>query len=140
MVVRVVPVFAKFRPDHLGTISAVTQRVGMSILVTHMETWLGRIQSGWTRDHAGREVSFQVVELCGGGRLEGSASYATLGLSDQRLSGGDKPISLELMMTTHKAQAPARLPQVLQTVGIELHARHEAILRGETVVFAGHCG
>jgi hypothetical protein len=108
----------------------------MSVLISHMENWLGRIQSGWTRDHAGREVPFQVVE-CTGGKLEGSTSYATLGLSGHRLSGKDKPISLELVMTTHSALAPARLPQVLQTVGIALHARHEAILRGETFALPG---
>lgn len=43
----------------------------------------------------------------------------------------------ELVMTVHAAQAPARLPQVLQFVGAEQIAGHAPILRGQTIALPG---
>ncbi len=44
---------------------------------------------------------------------------------------------LELIMTTHSALAPGRLPQALQLVGKNLIDGHKAILRGETFDLPG---
>ncbi|WP_326555572.1 suppressor of fused domain protein [Micromonospora sp. NBC_01813] len=64
----------------------------------------------------------------------GSTSYATLGVSRHSLSSpiDRQGISLELVMTTHSALAPARLPQALQLVAGDLLTRHVPILRGQT--------
>jgi hypothetical protein len=44
---------------------------------------------------------------------------------------------MELIMTTHSALAPARLPQAVQLVARDLLARHTAILRGQTFPLPG---
>lgn len=106
----------------------------MSLLIDHLESRLGKIQSGWTRDPEGNELEFQVAEFRGGGQLPGSTSYATLGLSDHRLPGpsGGREMSMEFVMSTHSALAPGRFPQSLQFLTKEILRRHTAILRGQT--------
>ncbi|MFI5493608.1 suppressor of fused domain protein [Actinoplanes sp. NPDC051859] len=110
-----------------------------SLLVTHLENRLGRIKAGWTRDLRGKELPFQVAEFSGGGQLEGSTSYATVGLSEHKLAvpGREKSVWLELLMTTHSALAPARFPQVVQSVASALLAKHEAVSRGEVLSLPG---
>lgn len=105
----------------------------MSALIEHLESRLGRIQSGWTHDPGGMELGFQVAEFRGGGQLEGSTSYATIGLSRYPLTSapGDRGTRMELLMTTHSAQAPARLPQSVQEIAKGLTASQKPILRGE---------
>ncbi|MDG4771996.1 suppressor of fused domain protein [Solwaraspora sp. WMMD792] len=104
------------------------------VIVDHLETRLGPLRSGWTRDPSGVELPFQVAEFGGGGQLVGSTSYATIGVSRHSLPSpaGQQGISLELVMTTHSALAPSRFPQALQLVAGELLARHVPILRGQT--------
>ncbi|MFY1651160.1 suppressor of fused domain protein [Solwaraspora sp. WMMB762] len=106
----------------------------MSLLIAHLESRLGTIRSGWTRDPNGIELPFQVAEFGGGGQLVGSTSYATLGVSRHSLPSpiDQRGISLELVMTTHAALAPARFPQTLQLIANDLLARHAPILRGQT--------
>jgi hypothetical protein len=106
----------------------------MSLLIDHLESRLGKIQSGWTRDPEGNELEFQVAEFRGGGQLPGSTSYATLGLSNHRLPGpsGGREMSMEFLMSTHSALAPGRFPQALQFLTKEVLRRHTAILKGET--------
>ncbi|WP_410809439.1 suppressor of fused domain protein [Micromonospora sp. 067-2] len=106
----------------------------MSLLVAHLESRLGKIQAGWTRDPEGVELPFQVAEFRGGGQLVGSTSYSTLGLSRHSLPSpsGDREMSLEFVMSTHSALAPARFPQSLQFLAQDLLRRHVAILRGQT--------
>ena len=113
--------------------------VDMSLLIAHLESRLGRIQSGWTRDPEGVELPFQVAEFRGGGQLAGSTSYATVGLSAHYLPSpsGDKEMSMELIMSTHSALAPGRLPQSLQHLTKDLLRRHTAILRGQTFTLPG---
>jgi Suppressor of fused protein (SUFU) len=102
-------------------------------LIDHLETRLGKIHAGWTRDPSGRELPFQVAEFRNG-QLEGAVSFATLGLGRHGLSmpQGRRKLHLELTMTTHAALAPGRIPQALQHVGLSLLGSHEAILRGQT--------
>jgi hypothetical protein len=107
--------------------------LNMSLLIAHLESRLGKIQSGWTRDPDGVELPFQVAEFRGGGQLAGSTSYATVGLSRHRLpsSAGGREMSIELIMSTHSALAPARFPQSLQLLTKDLLRRNIAILRGQ---------
>lgn len=70
----------------------------MSLLIAHLESRLGKIQSGWTRDPEGADLPFRVAEFRGGGQLVGSTSYATVGLSRHYLPSpsGGREMSMEL--------------------------------------------
>jgi hypothetical protein len=111
----------------------------VATLIDHLESRLGRIQSGWNTDPSGAEIPFQVVEMRGGGQLEGSTSYSTLGVSSHALltPGTPEPTHMECVMTTHSAHAPARIPQSVVLLGKELLDSHTAIRRGEVFPLPG---
>jgi hypothetical protein len=108
-------------------------------LIEHLESRLGRVRRGTNLGLDGAEQPFQVAELSGGGQLEGSTSYATMGLSALALSHPDsaRPLRMELIMSTHSAQSPGRLPQSLMLVAGQLSRDHLAILKGETIPLPG---
>lgn len=112
----------------------MTSPFKMSILVDHLESRLGHIQRGWTHDPHGVELPFQIAEFRGGGQLEGSTSFSTLGLAGHELRSTPtgSVTRMELIMTVHSAQAPGRIPQALQLLAQRAIEGHSPILRGQT--------
>lgn len=103
-------------------------------VLAHFERHLGETVGGWSQDAAGVQLPFDVLRFDGVPH-GGCASYATVGLSEHKLSGPRKDLRLELIMGLSAAAAPP--VSVLAGVGEEILARHQALLRGEVVKVGG---
>jgi hypothetical protein len=106
----------------------------MSDLVHHLETHLGKISAGWSRDAEGLKRPVQVV-LFERGPIPGTRTLATLGLSDVPLRIGDsgKRVRQVLVMLVREEFGYRNLPGVLHQVASEALAKDRGYLRGEVV-------
>jgi hypothetical protein len=105
----------------------------MDGLPDHIEAFLGAIEAGWSQDADGRSVAFQVVRCSGG--LAPGVPFVTLGLSHHALQSpaSGRSIWQELLMVLRASDADGPAPGMLQQVGREHLASHQALLRGEVI-------
>jgi hypothetical protein len=103
-------------------------------LVAHVEEYVGRVDAGWSRDVAGRQMPFQVVRLLNPSIPE-RVAYSTLGLSDIALASrrSDKRILHELIIVTYLAATDQAIPGLLQQIGVEALQSGYAYLRGDVI-------
>jgi hypothetical protein len=104
-------------------------------LISHLESRLGRIKSGWSGTPDGRPVPFSVVYLQQG-QFDGVTSYATIGLSNHPLvaKGSGKAIHAELVLCV-RSEVPEGNPYAaaLQQIGLAMIRNDRPLLRGDTV-------
>lgn len=103
-------------------------------LVSHFESHLGPIVSGWSRDELGHELSFTVA-LYERGPVSGTRTLGTLGLSKTPLpmrSPGSH-VRLEVVMLYRDADGHGTLPSVLQDVCKQVLRDQRALLRGHVL-------
>ena len=100
----------------------------------HLESFLGPIDVGWSRDADGTEMPFQVVRFTQGPRL-GTTAFATLGLGrlPLRAKTSGKSIYHELVMALPDSLRDRAVPGILQQIGLEAIDRGEALLRGDVI-------
>jgi hypothetical protein len=103
-------------------------------LVDHFESFLGLITSGWSKDADGNRVPFQVVTF-EAGPIEGTRTFATLGLSHRRLALGaaGRTFRQELVMLAREEFGRRNLPGLLQQVGLQAIASGRGYLKGEVL-------
>jgi hypothetical protein len=102
-------------------------------LVTHVESFLGPIDVGWTKDADGEPMPFQVARFT---ELEtGWVAFMTIGLSAHRLRSrvSEKTIRQELLILVPPTHRDGPLPGILQQVGNMALDSHHALLRGDVV-------
>ena len=104
----------------------------MTDLVAHLETYLGAIAGGWSRDAAGVPMRFQVVRF-DDRPDQGLVTYSTLGLSDHVIDLPMKAVRQELVMAVRRPSAGPHVVSVLATVGDWMLERHQGLLRGEVL-------
>src|SRR5215470_14938988 len=106
----------------------------MSDLIEHLESHLGPIDSGWSKDADGQRMPFEVV-LFKGGPISNTLTLVTLGLSKTQLRSrqSGKLIRHELVLIVRDGTGPRNLPRVVQELGQDLLLRGEAILRGDVI-------
>ena len=104
----------------------------MADLVGHLETYLGEIAGGWSRDAAGVPMRFQVVRF-DDRPDQGLVTYSTLGLSHHVIHLPTKAVRQELVMTVRRRFEGAHIVSLLATVGGWMLERHQALLRGEVL-------
>lgn len=107
-------------------------------LTDHIESHLGSIEAGWSKNVQGWDMPFQVVR-CGDGFGAGTVAFTTLGLSRCRLASpmSDKLIRQELVCAVYSTEA-GHVPALLQTLGSEMLARRHPLLRGDVISLPGH--
>jgi hypothetical protein len=103
-------------------------------LVEHLESFLGEIEVGWSKDADGFELPFQVVRFTPGA-LSGCVVFSTLGLSvtslPSRRSG--ERIRHEFIMIVPERLREGPVPGLLQQVGLDVLASGSAVLRGDVL-------
>lgn len=109
----------------------------MTSVFDHLETYAGEILQGWSRDENGDKLPFQVVQLSGGPHA-GTATFATLGLSNFALASGKvgddlRYIRHELVMVVPSDAIPGNIGGILLQAGTEAIARNLAYLRGDVI-------
>lgn len=106
----------------------------MASLAEHIERHLGSIMHGWSKGSNGIEMPFQVV-ACNSGLTKGVTAYVTLGLSKSSLNSPNsgKAIRLEMLMLSRPGPDAARVPAILQQIGLEAIQRGKAYLRGDVI-------
>jgi hypothetical protein len=106
----------------------------MNDLIHHMESHLGKIDRGWSRDIDGHKLPFQVV-LFERGPIDGAKAIATLGLSDipLKLTGDDRLIRQELVMLFRETLGHRNLPGIIQQVAMEAIGKGRGYLHGEVI-------
>ena len=87
-------------------------------LFRHLTGELGSVARAWSKDPAGADLGFQVVEFAPG-RIDGAVMYSTLGLSDYILDStiADGRFRLELIMIAPERLRGSALPYVLGDYG-----------------------
>lgn len=103
-------------------------------LVEHLESYLGEVEVGWSKDADGFALPFQVVRFAPGA-LSGCVVFSTLGLSSTALSSrrSGKPVRHEFMMIVPERLREGPVPGLLQQVGLDVLASGTALLRGDVI-------
>ncbi|WP_266158029.1 suppressor of fused domain protein [Dyella silvatica] len=106
----------------------------MTNIVEHLEKFSGQIAEGWSKDADGNSMPFQVVRT-ESGPIEGSVTFATLGLSNHPLKStlSNKIIRQELIMLFRADAVPSNIVGIIQQAGLEAITRGHAYLRGEVI-------
>ena len=104
----------------------------MANLIDHLESWLGPIESGWTRDADGNPTPFPVVLFPNGPRPD-SVTFATLGMNRYSFKsrGDGRHVHQELMMSVPDALRHGPIPGMLQTVAGEVQESGIAVTHGD---------
>jgi hypothetical protein len=112
------------------TLHAKTQNA----ILKHLETYLGPVAVGWTRNADGVSMPFDVLRFDNAPNA-GTVTFATVGLSQhtQRSQQTGKIIPQEFMMSCHDDQKDLSFPAVLQQVGAQASRQGRALLRGEVI-------
>jgi hypothetical protein len=102
-------------------------------LIEHLESNLGRIESGWNSEERA-DPAIQVVEFRGG-KIAGVTVICTLGLSSFVLESSVtiKQIRQELFIMVKDGQLDSRLPAILDHIARESVRTDRPLLRGEVV-------
>jgi hypothetical protein len=102
-------------------------------LIEHLESNLGRIESGWNSEERA-DPAIQVVEFRGG-KIAGVTVICTLGLSSFVLESSvtKKQIRQELFIMVKDGQLDSRLPAILDHIARESVRTDRPLLRGEVV-------
>jgi hypothetical protein len=100
-------------PITASAIAGLTDR-----LFRHLTHHLGSVSAAWSKDPAGADLGFQVVEYAPG-RIDGAVLYSTLGLSDYILDSTttEGRFRLELIMVAPEHLRGSALPLVLGDYG-----------------------
>lgn len=103
-------------------------------VVAHLESCLGPVDAGWRHAEAGYPLPFDVA-LFRSGPLEDSATFSTVGLSNQELRSerSGKVIRHELVVVTRQGFGVRNIPALMQQLGMEAIREGRAYLRGEVV-------
>lgn len=103
-------------------------------VIRHLETHLGPIVCGWSKDPDGRDLPFQVV-LCQRTQTAGMNVLTTLGLSSStlRVENGPKRLRQELVIIFRESDGPDNLPSVLQQLACEALASDRAFGIGDVI-------
>ena len=106
----------------------------MSNIVLHLESHLGRIEKGWSKDETGKPMRFQVAKFVNG-TLPGCSKYCTVGLSHFELASSvsGKIIRQEILFLSKAELGDRNIPGILQQVGDEALNRARAYLRGDVI-------
>lgn len=102
--------------------------------IEFLEHHLGEIRYGWNKDGNGKSLPFQIVKFSKG-PFEGTATFATLGLSNHILEipGRKEGVRQELLMISCSNFGDENIPGILSDVGVSLLQHHSALLRGEVI-------
>src|SRR5579864_2951747 len=102
-------------------------------LIEHLESNLGRIESGWNSEERA-DPAIQVVEFRGG-KIAGVTVICTLGLSSFALESSvtKKQIRQELFIMVKDGQLDSRLLAILDHIARESVRTDRPLLRGEVV-------
>jgi len=105
----------------------------MADLTRHLETYLGPIEAGWSKDYDARPMPFQVVRFAEKKDL-GAMVYCTLGLSASALPSPTSSMLIrhELIMLEPPG-AQLGIPNTLQQLGLEAMKAQQAFLRGDVI-------
>jgi hypothetical protein len=105
----------------------------MSDLVDHLETYLGPIVSGYSKDDEGKKLPFQIA------RFENArprtVTLVTLGFSDIHLALGrdGRRVRQEYLLTVNPKWDAPNLPALLHQVAMEAYEKNSAYLRGQVL-------
>ncbi|MFF4599831.1 suppressor of fused domain protein [Amycolatopsis sp. NPDC001319] len=110
----------------------------MTGLIEHLESRLGRITGGWSRDPGGGWWPFRVAHLSDG-VLAGVESFATVGLSDRELIArtNGRPLRVEILLAGLAGSDTSAYPALVAGVAKAMIASGEVLLRGDVVTTAG---
>ncbi|MGE7666860.1 suppressor of fused domain protein [Ureibacillus composti] len=99
-----------------------------------MESHLGEIEYGWSKDEGNNKLPFQVVKFKNG-PFSGTVTYSTLGLSNEKLLSpiSNKEIHQELIIVADSTFGVRNIPGILQQVGLQALDKKEAYLRGDVI-------
>lgn len=100
----------------------------------YLESFLGKIERGWSKDADGKEIPFQVVKYSGG-PFPNTVTYSTLGLSNEKLASpvSIKQIRQELIFISYSSFGDKNVPGILQQVGLRALKSKNSYLRGEVI-------
>jgi hypothetical protein len=97
-----------------------------------MESYLGRIDVGWSVDGEGGRLNFQVVRFSAD--VAGGIPFSTLGVSRYRLkSPSANVIRQELLMLVPRSLGDGPVPSILRQVGEDVIKSGTALLRGDVI-------
>jgi hypothetical protein len=103
-------------------------------LIDHLESYLGEIEVGRSKDADGRKLPFQVVRFSPDA-FPGYVVFSTLGWSSTALASrrSGARIRHEFMTMVSERLREGPVPGLLQQVGLEALASKSALLRGNVV-------
>lgn len=103
-------------------------------LVEHLESYLGEVEVGWSKDADGFALPFQVVRFAPGVLL-GCVVFSTVGLSTTELPSrrSGKAVRHELVMVVPERLCEGPVPGLLQQVGLDVLRSGSALLRGDVI-------
>lgn len=103
-------------------------------VLKHLETHLGTVAVGWTRNADGVPMPFDVLRFDRAPSPR-TVSFVTVGLSDHPLRSprSGREIRHEFIMTCRDTQKDINIPALLQQVGAETSRKGRAPLRGDVI-------
>ena len=99
-------------------------------VIAHMESFLGPIESGWSKTEADKRLPFRVLRFAGV-PIPRAATFATLGLSDVTLALPDgRLVRQEFVVSVYDKFDSAPIVTALHDVAVDAARLGEALLRG----------